>query len=159
MFATNPETQIEIEKLSTILRNLGPDGLATYADLSTAAGYAVQRKPFPLIRARKLVEDETGIRFETVARAGVKRLSADALPGIGISARARVARLARRQAARLTGLKYNDITAPIQARLDAERSLLGAISAVSKAQAEKIAANTTTGPIIAAKIFEQIAAG
>ena len=156
MLTSNPETQIEVERLVSILRDLGPGELATYEELSGAVGYSVQDRPFPLIRARRIVEKETGLRLETVVREGVKKLSADALPGIGAAARKRIGRHARRQGARLTGLRYNDIDGPLQARLDAERSLLAAVNTVAKADAEEIEKHTSTGPMVAMEVFNSL---
>lgn len=156
MLKTNPEITIEVELLAAILRGLGPDQLATYVELSAAVGYSIQDRPFPLFKARKVVERETGLRFSTVRGEGVKKLPADALAGIGAFARKRISRHARRQAERLTGLRYNDVSAPLQSRIDAERSLLAAISAVAGASHEPITQNTSTGPIVAARVFDLI---
>lgn len=158
MYPTNPETAIEVEKLVAVLRDLPPGEMVTYATLSEAVGYPVQRKPFPLMRARKIVEQESGLRFGTVMREGIKRLPANALPGIGADVRKRMSRAAKRQAVRLTGLRYNDIDSTIQARIDAERSLLGAISAIATANAEKLSEHTTTSPMVAAQVFEKVKA-
>jgi hypothetical protein len=158
MFTTNPETQIEIEKLAAMLRELPPGETASYAALSEAVSYNVQHKPFALMRARRVVEQESGLRFGTVMREGVKRLPATALPGIGMASRKRMSRMAKRQAARLTGLRYNDIDATIQARIDAERSLLGAISVVAATNSEKLSEHTTTGPMVAAQVLDKVRA-
>lgn len=156
-FTTNPERQIRIERLAKVLRDLPIRATATYDDLSAALGDNVRADWIALIRARELVEKETGMRFATVRGAGVKKLDAASIPGIGEEARAQIARRARRKHKQLTGLKYNDIDAPLQTRIDAERSLLGAIAATAKAKAEKVIEHTTTGPIIAARVFELVA--
>lgn len=154
MFTTNPERQIEIELLAKALHDLPIRETASYEALSSIAGYSVQARPFALIKARKKVEAETGLRFETVNRIGVKKLDGASVPGIGARARKTIARKAKRQAERLCGLKYNDIDKDTQARIDAERSLLGAISATAKADAQKVTEHTQTGPVVAARLFE-----
>lgn len=154
MFSTNPEVEIEVEALAAILQSLPMGETASYHALSEAVGYSVQHKPFALMKARKRVEEATGLRFETVRKEGVKLLHGDAVVGIGASVRKQIARKARRQSQRLTGLRYNDIDAGTQARIDAERSLLGAISATAKADVERIEAETRTGPMVAAKVFD-----
>lgn len=154
MFSTNPETEIEVERLTRVLTDLPIRETASYATLSEAVGYDVQRKPFALIKARQRVEKETGLRLETVRREGVKKLDGAAVAGIGAQARKLIAKKAKRQAQRLTGLRYNDIDAAGQARIDAERSLLGAISATAKADVERVEAETRTGPMVAAKVFD-----
>jgi hypothetical protein len=156
MRATNPEIQIEVERLSAILRETPIGAVASYDALSGSVGYSVQLKPFSLLRARKVVEEETGMRFATIRGEGVKKLEASAIPGIGASARRSVARKAKRHAARLAGLSYNDIEAPIQARIDAERSLLGAISAAARADVETVQKETRTGPIVAMRMFDML---
>jgi hypothetical protein len=158
MFSTKPETQIEIERLSTILRDLGPGDVVGYDALSGAVGYNVQERRFSLMKAQQATEKETGLRFATVPRQGLKKLPADALPGIGSIARRRIAKSAKRQAARLVGLRYNDIDQAVKAKLDAERSLLGAISAVATTKPETIEEGTRTGPLVAAQVFERIRA-
>lgn len=154
MITSNPEIQIEVERLAAILRGLPIRATATYAELSETVGYPVNRKPFALLKARKLVEQETGMRFATVRREGVKKLDGADVVGIGAMARKLIARKARTQAARLTGLSYNDIDSGKQARIDAERSLLGAISATAKADIERVTQVASTGPVVAAKVFD-----
>lgn len=154
MFSTNPEVEIEVEALANILASLPIREVASYQQLSDAVGYDVQRKPFALMKARKKVETDTGLRLETVRREGVKKLDGEAVAGIGAHARKLIGRKAKRQAQRLTGLSYNDIDAASRARIDAERSLLGAISATAKADIERVEAETQTGPMVAAKVFD-----
>lgn len=154
MFNTNPETEIEVERLSHILAELPIRAVASYEELSQAVGYSVQEKPFALIKARERVETQTGLRFSTVRGEGVKKLDGSSVVGIGAEARKSIARRAKQQAKRLSGLKYNDIDAPTQARIDAERSLLGAISSTARTKVEKVVEHTSTGPIVAAKIFD-----
>lgn len=154
MFSSNPETEIEIERLAKVLLDLPIRSVATYSQLSLAVGYDVQRKPFALMKARKRVETETGLRLGTVKGEGIKKLDAEAVAGIGANARRSIAKKARRQAARLTGLSYNDIDAGTRQRIDAERSLLGAISATANADVKQIEGKTGTGPVVPALIFE-----
>lgn len=154
MFTVNPEKQIEIDNLAKVLNDTPIRGMATYAELSAAVGYNVQEKPFSLMKARRRVEGETGLRFSTVKGEGVKKLDGAAVAAIGAQARKSIAKKARRQAGRLTGLKYNDIDAAGQRRIDAERSLLGAISATAKADVAKIEEQTNTGPLVATRVFD-----
>lgn len=158
MLATNPETAIEVEKLAAVLRDLAPREVVTYDTLSKAVGYPVQRRRLALIKARDLVEAESGMRFTTVHATGVKKLGAEELPGIGAVARATIARKAKRQAKRLTGLRYNDVDRARQVRIDAERSLLGAISATARTRPEKVEPHVSTGPTVAARVFEVVGA-
>lgn len=156
MFSTSPELQIEVDALSGVLTALPIGGVASYAELSERVGYDVQKRPFALFKARAAAEEATGLRFATVRATGVKKLEASEVVGIGSVARARIARTAKRQCARLAGVRYNDIDAATQARIDAERSVLGALSALAKGGAEKVAEGTQTGPVVAARVFEMM---
>jgi hypothetical protein len=155
-FATNPELQIEMEKLSRALADLGPEEMLPYADMTRMLGYNIKEKPWVLMRAKKRVEKDTGLRLATVRGEGVKKLSAENLAGIGMTARAKIGRVAKYNAARLSGLRYNDIDDRIQARVDAERSLLGAISAVASTKGDHVASITKTGPVVAAQVFDYL---
>ena len=155
--ATNPELQIEIEKVMTALTELGPDEILTYDELTHLLGYHPREKPWVVLRAKQRVEKEQGVRFASVRGVGPKRLSTEALPGIGQFARQRIGRIAKKDANRLIDLRaYNDIDKKTQSRIDAERSLLGAISAVSSTQGQSVAPLTRTGPVVAARIFDHI---
>ncbi len=156
MFTTSPDRQIRIERLTRYLRDLPIRAVATYDDLSAHLGEDVKADRLALIRARKVAEQETGMRFATVHGEGVKKLDAASIPGIGEEVRKGIARKARRQSERLVGLKYNDIDGPMQARIDAERSILGAIAATARVSPEKVEQHTSTGPIVPARIFQTI---
>jgi hypothetical protein len=153
MFTANPEKQIEVEKIAAILRQAPVGGTVTYRQIEAALGREFDR--LALMKARQLVEKEDGIRFGTVRKVGVKKLDAAAAIGIGAEARQRIRRIAGHQCARLTGLKYNDITADGQRRLDVERSLLGAISAAAANKSTaKVEPAITTGPEVANRVFQ-----
>lgn len=154
MFTSNPEKEIEVDSLANALLELPIRQVISYAALSEIVGYNIQRKPFALMKARQRVEAQTGMRFGTVKGEGVKKLDGASVAGIGANARRSIAKRAKRQAARLTGLRYNDIDAKTQARIDAERSLLGAISAAARAEVERVEEHTKTGPVVAAKVFD-----
>lgn len=154
MNATDPEIAIEIDIISRMLADLPVRQVISYEVLSKAVGYSVQDRPFVLLKAREKAEEITGMRLETIRREGIKKMDAAAVAGIGASVRGAIARKARKHAKRLTGLKYNDIDARTQSRIDAERSLLGAISAAAKADIERVQEHTSTGPVVASRIFD-----
>jgi hypothetical protein len=155
-FTTNPQTQVDIEILTNALAALGPDQLLTYPEMSRLVGYDVRVRPWPMLKARDLVERDSGQRFGTVRGEGFCKLTADQLPGIGMSARRRVGRIAKRASTRMTKLRYNDVDRRLQGRLDAERSLLGAIGAVASTKGDHVASITKTGPVVAEKVFDYI---
>lgn len=154
MYHTNPETELEIDAIARVLIELPIRQVATYDALSEAVGYDVRAKRFALMKARNRVEAQTGLRFSTVHGEGVKKLDAAAVAGIGADARKAIARKAKTQSARLTGLRYNDIDPKAQQRIDVERSLLGAISAAAKTPVERIEGAVSTGPVVASKVFD-----
>lgn len=156
MFTTRPETQIEIDRLCAMLTALPIREIASYIELSDKVGYSVQRHALALIKARTRVEEETGMRFETVRGEGVRKIDGAAVASIGAAARVSISKRAKRQSARLTGLRYNDIDATTQAQIDAERSLLGAISTIAKTNVDAIEKETATGPIVASRIFDMM---
>lgn len=157
MFPTNPDLQIESEKIEAALSNLGPEELMTYRDINDLVGYdVIKTKRWVVMRAKQRVEKRQGLRFATVNGQGIKKLAATSLPGIGAVSRKRIGRIAKKDAARLTELKYNDIDSRLQSRIDAERSLLGAISAVASTHGNHVVPLTRTGPIVAKELFDHI---
>ena len=86
---------------------------------------------------------------------GVKKLAGADVVGIGKDARKKIGKIAKHQAARLTGLQYNDISPEAQKRIDAERSLLGAISMASAMPAARtIEKHISTGPEAARTVLD-----
>lgn len=157
MFPTNPELQIEIEKITEALMNLGPEQMLSYEEMNRMLGYDMKKtKPWVLMRAKQRIEKHQKLRLATVHGQGVKKLTAEQVPGIGAYARAHIGRVAKRTATRLTDLGYNDIDKKTQSRIDAERSLMGAISAVASTQGNHVASMTKTGPVVAAQIFDYV---
>lgn len=159
MTKTSPERQIEIERLTTLLMELSVDGVVDYGALSAAIGRNVQEadtRPI-LIAARKRAEKLTGQRFETLRAVGIKRLAAVDVPGIGLNARARIRRASSRAFKRLTDLSYNDVDSRTRARIDAERSVMGAISALTKEQSiTTVREGSTTGPVSPIDVYRAL---
>jgi hypothetical protein len=153
MAGTSAEFELQVERIALVLAALPIRGTASYSELSAAAGQDVQRFRFALIEARKRVEKATGLRLETVREIGIKKLDGEAVKGIGQRARGSIARKAKRQGERLAGLKYNDLTAADRLRLDAERSVLGAIEMAARVDIRRTEKRVASGPIPAAKLF------
>lgn len=154
-FATKPEIEIEVETLVKCLAELPIDAVLSYEDIVQALGYDPRdERHYVLTRARQRAE-KSGFRFETVHRIGIKKMSGEAIAGIGARARRKIGKVARRQSERLTNLSYN-VTGEQRAKIDAERSVLGAISAVTSMPITKIEPVATTGPIVAHRIFDML---
>ena len=158
MNKTTPEREIEIERIVAVLVALSVGQTATYQVLTDAIGRDVQADArLVMITARKRAEKQTGQRFETVFKVGIKRLAAADVVGIGATARGRIKRASTRAFKRLTGLSYNDVDKATQARIDAERSLMGAISALSaERNVTAIQTGTQTGPIPAIEVYRAL---
>jgi hypothetical protein len=155
-FATNPDLQIEVDKLARALSELSPGEMLSYEEMSGILGYEIKDKPWVLMKAKKRVETTQRLRFGTVRGEGTKKLAANELASIGVYARKKIGRVAKYNAGRLTDLGYNDIDNRIRARVDAERSLLGAIAAVASTKGDHVASITKTGPIVAAAVFDYV---
>jgi hypothetical protein len=155
-YTSRPELQIEIERLASALRDMSVGDTVSYARLKQVVG--CDYKPWSLIKARHIVEDETGFRLSTVHGVGVKKLSGADVVGIGKEARSRIGKIARRQSRRLTGLNYNDVSPEQQRTIDMERSLLGAISAVASGSSATVVSHAeSTGPQAAKAVLKMIA--
>lgn len=159
MFKTSPQHAIQIDAIVKALTAIPVGQIITYKDLSAIVGKNVQSDDgrFLLIRARRLAEKQTGTLFATVFGQGIKRLPADEAAGVGSDARQRIRRSANRTYARLSDIRYNDVAPETRARIDAERSLMGAISAIAtQANVSNVQRHTSTGPIPVAKLLEAI---
>lgn len=155
MFAANPQIAIEIEAIAALLAEAPVGGVVTYQDIEAATGRHLSQCRLALLKARELVETQSGGLFATVHKVGIKRLSAAEAPGVGASARRRMGKVASRTYKRLSSLKVNDIDAATRSRIDAERSVMGAVAALVKpALRDKIEKASPTGPMPAAKVAE-----
>lgn len=158
MKATNPQIEIEAAAIARLLMELPIDGVLSYADASAQIGRDVTNGArFSLMKARRIAEKECGSLFATVRQVGVKRLPASHVAGVGADVRKRVGRAANRGYERLTAIRYNDLDGSSRTRVDAERSLLGAISSLATSPTvKKIEAYTTTGPVPVGKVLEAL---
>ena len=148
-----PDDEIKTERIAAILRSLPIGEVASYRDVAMACGGEPSR--WLLITARKQVETDTGARFATVRKVGIKKLASGEIVGIGAAARRRVGRIAKAQSRRLVGLSYNGLSDDDRARIDVERSLLGAICAASGAASAKALADSgVTGPQVSDRVFD-----
>lgn len=156
-FPTDPERALKIDILAAALRDLPMEGILSYEELGdliaedlTIAGHTDR---LSLVRAKARVERESGFCFETVRKVGLKKLSGSSLSGIGVTARRKIARKAAKEGKRLASARYN-LSSGDQAKVDAERSLLGAICVAAKAEIEPVQKMAVTGPMVAHKVFD-----
>ena len=157
--SANPENEIKTDHIARKLRALGSGEILPYADINEIVGPDHRSRQWLMIRARRIVEDTEGFRFGTVAKIGIKRLSADDIAGIGADARRTIGNRARRASKRLTNLKGYNIAPEVQAGIDLERSLLAAINIMTHERTRTKAADMgqQTGPILPETLFRQMA--
>jgi hypothetical protein len=159
MLQTSPQIEIETDILANVLAEVASGETVTYARLSLAIGRDVSKSNarLALMKARKRVEKNTGALFATVRGEGVQRLTAENVPGIGAQTRRSIKRRAKSAYERLTAQKYNNVTDETRRRIDAERSLLGAIASMaSDGAAHKVSVGTQTGPMSITQVMEAI---
>lgn len=155
----SPAHEIAVEKIAALLAALGVGEILSYADASKAAGLDLRSAArWLLLRARANVEKERpDVRFTTERGQGVRRLAADEIPGIGAAARRSIRRKARIGYRRLADQKMN-LSPQDQARVDLERSILGAVITVSRdATLKKAATGERTGPLTLADLAARLA--
>lgn len=132
MFPTNPENASVIEGLYVRLTAAPIGEPVSYATLSEIAGRDVSGPARHLLdAAREKAEKELGCIFETVRTVGVKRLTSDATPEIGLTAIGRVRRAAKRGARRLLRINSNSLSDSQHKRVISYGAILGAIAMVA----------------------------
>jgi len=138
-FVSAPETYIEVKVLVEKLKEIPLGGTVSYADLSNAIGRDVQKSGrLPLVKAREIVEKESGTRFGTVHRVGVKRLEYKDMPGVASKGQSTVLRHTRRTIRKISNLSYNDMDEKTTNELRIAKSHLGAIALVCKPSTRKV---------------------
>jgi hypothetical protein len=153
-FRKNPTRQREIAALSQVLSELSMDAIADYVLLADVAKCPIDASSYSLIQARRHVERRTGMRFETVRGLGIRKMTSTEVPRIGEQARRSIGRKARRQGRRLTHLSYN-LGGSTTRQVDAERSLLGAISTLASTPRERVEAPPQTAPTVAERVLRK----
>lgn len=150
-FPTDPERQLKIEALVEALDALPVDGVLKYAAASKIADEDDADRTKDLLRAAvKRAELQSSARFGNVRNVGIRRLTAEELPGIGSATRSRIGKAARKGFVRLSDIRSNDVPQTLRSRLDAERSVLGAIASMSReTTVKKIERGEKTAPQIA----------
>lgn len=150
---TQEEFETALAAMVRILTDLPINAVASYGELSAAAGFSVQAKFKALYLAREQVERETGLRFSTERGLGVKKLDGPAVAGIGQRARRSIARRARKAGDRLATHRYN-LERTDQQKIDIERSILGAAEAAARAKAKQVEPTVKLGPVLPDRIFD-----
>lgn len=148
---TNPENAADIEALTACLTAASIGESISYETLSAAIGRNVHSCWWLLTSAREEAEKATGNLFATVRGEGVKRLTADEIPGVGLASMQKIRRTARRTITRLDTVRTNDLPESDAQKIIAHKSQLGAIALVadgrkSSALAGEVKATGTTIP-------------
>lgn len=152
-FSTNPEMILKVEALVSLLRSASIGETIDHARIKAIVGedsyYAL------LQRARKVAEDDGVAKYAIVRGVGVKRIAITEYAGIGSEARKSLGRKARRAFKRLSNIKTNEIEPAVRQRIDAERSVLGAIAVMAQdTSIAKVEPHTQTGPQVASRLFD-----
>lgn len=128
--ATDPENARKINAIADVLRHVSVGETLRYAALRSA-GYRDERDSWLLGRAREIVEKELGCCFATVRTVGVKRLTSDEIPSVGLLTLRKIRRAANRGKKRLDRVNVNSLSQSEQRRVVGMSAMLGAVSLVS----------------------------
>lgn len=155
---TSPERAKIIELLAQALANIPMGATLPYGVFkSIASGFHNSVSDYWLLSvAREKVEKDLGCAFETVRGVGIKRLTSDEIPNIGLSSIRRIRRTANRGKKRINRVNQNSLTASEQRRVVGMSAMLGAIALIAdgrKAAAVATVADPTT-PIPPENILE-----
>ena len=138
MFKSAPENAADIETISNLLSSMSYGATLSYGEITRSIGRNIQNHYYLLQAAQKRVEKETGALFSTVRSVGIKRLSSEDIPSVGIAAIRKVRHTARRGYKRLDGIRVNDLSAEDANKVIAHKSQLGALALVADGRKSQI---------------------
>jgi hypothetical protein len=132
MYAAKMST--EVRALADHLQTIPHGTSISYVQLSAIAGFDVCIKRHCLARARALVMAEIGAGFDCERGRGLRRLTAEQVPGIGMATRKHCRLAARRAHRAMTAIMkgFNDVDTPTQRKFLAETSVLGLLELISR---------------------------
>lgn len=126
---TSPERSKIIEALSRVLESIPMGGMLPYsAFIKAAPGFHNNGDAWLLRKARENVEKEQGCAFEVVRGIGVKRMTSDEIPNIGLSAIRGIRRKANLGKKRINRVNPNSLAPSEQRRVVGMSAMLGAIA-------------------------------
>jgi hypothetical protein len=129
---TSPENEAIVERLEQALATLPLGGTVTTPQLVKAApGFSWSRNYWLLQKARERAEKNLGCIFETVRGIGVKRLSAQEIPDVGLSSLRKIRRAANRGKKRLSRVNSNSLSQGEQRRVVGMVAMLGAVAMIA----------------------------
>ena len=132
MFRTNPENAPIIEKIAEMLAAVSIGDTLAYMAIDAATGRRVAGKDRHLLQAaREQAEKNMGCLFECVRSVGIKRLTSDATPDVGLQAIRRCRKAAKRGVRRLERVNTNSMSDSEVKRVVGFRCMLGAIVLVA----------------------------
>lgn len=146
---TNPDTTT----LAAMFTAASIGETVTYARMSEAVGADIRSRFWLAQAALKIANAEAGALFTTVRSVGYLRIPAQDAAKVGITARGRVRRIARRASVSMTNAVQhaNDMPPENRARVMAEVGALSLLAHVSKDRAVKAAATDDAAPQPVAK--------
>ena len=146
MFTSTSENAADVSRLVERLRAVSIGETISFAQLDTAIGRSVQKRRYLLMRAMDRLSAETGAVFESVFGVGYRRSPVEHIPAVGVRARGRIRRIAKRGAKRLSNAaaRANDMPSPIALEINRELAVLGMIQSMSRDNTAKKATVDTT---------------
>lgn len=133
VFNISHDVRAIVERLKAV-----PIGeIITKDQISAALGRDINRYYWLLLSARKVVNDELGLVFETLPRVGFRHLPANETHKVGDTSRGRIRRIAKNANRVITNRMRtaNDISNDERLRLIAEQSTLGLLEQASRDKA------------------------
>lgn len=129
---TTPENASIILKLEGVLASLPIGSLADYLTLNLTAGCDVRVKHRWLLRkAVDNIEKTLGCAFECVRGMGIRRLTSDEAPDIGLSSIRKVRATAKRGKRRIERMNQNSLSDYDRRRIVGYGAMLGAIALIA----------------------------
>jgi hypothetical protein len=126
---TSPERAKIIENLSRALEGIPMGGTLPYSALMKAApGFMNAGDQWLLARARENVEKNQGCAFEVVRGIGIKRMTSEEIPDIGLNAIRSIRRKANQGKKRIQRVNPNSLSPTEQRRVIGMSAMLGAIA-------------------------------
>jgi hypothetical protein len=165
VFKAVSENTADVERLVERLRAASIGETIPFADLDSVIGRSVQKRRYLLVRAMDRLNAETGAVFESVFGEGYRRVEIEKVPNVGLYARKRIRRIARRGVKRMSNAmaKANDLPSPVALSINREIAVLGVIQSLSrdsmagKVRSDASATSPTPQAIVARRLMEALA--
>lgn len=156
------ELSADTKAIITRLREMAIGELVTYDELSGIIGRDIQRNRYILDSARRNVEREDGAVFGIERGVGIRRMTADEAPNIGIQSRKSIRRKADRGAKRIERAvsRANDLPDDVARKAYGEIATLRLIEHTATERAQPKPKDSPSAPepiaVTARRMFENL---